>query len=199
MFVTTANTLNILPPLLDRMEVIRLAGYTEDEKINIANKYLLPKQIKDNGVKENEMTFAEDIIKRAASSFDEVMIAVSEDNAKSSIFSVKERLKMAEIVAKKYTNVSASSFKGLTVDFAKVNATNLILRGVRDSSDFDNEAQNALMNKTLDNSIETIFLISSKNVREISSTNVRQILSLAGDVSNFMSTEIISYINSLKT
>ena len=63
MFVTTANTLNILPPLLDRMEVIRLAGYTEDEKINIANKYLLPKQVKDNGVKENEMTLSEDIIK----------------------------------------------------------------------------------------------------------------------------------------
>ena len=63
----------------------------------------------------------------------------------------------------------------------------------------NDEAQNALMNKTLDNSIETIFLISSKNVREISSTNVRQILSLAGDVSNFMSNEIISYINSLKT
>ena len=55
MFVTTANTLNILPPLLDRMEVIRLAGYTEDEKISIANKYLLPKQIKDNGVKDKEM------------------------------------------------------------------------------------------------------------------------------------------------
>ena len=56
--------------------------------------------------------------------------------------------------------------------------TNFILRGLRDSSDFDNEAQNALMNKTLDNSIETIFLISSKNVREISSTNVRQIYRL---------------------
>ena len=63
MFVTTANTLNILPPLLDRMEVIRLAGYTEDEKINIANKYLLPKQIKDNGVKEKEMKLENDIIK----------------------------------------------------------------------------------------------------------------------------------------
>jgi ATP-dependent Lon protease len=63
MFVTTANTLNILPPLLDRMEVIRLAGYTEDEKINIANKYLLPKQIKDNGVKDKEMNLSNDIIK----------------------------------------------------------------------------------------------------------------------------------------
>jgi len=69
MFVTTANTLNILPPLLDRMEVIRLAGYTEDEKINIANKYLLPKQIKDNGVKENEMTLSEDIIKEIIRSY----------------------------------------------------------------------------------------------------------------------------------
>ena len=63
MFVTTANTLNILPPLLDRMEVIRLAGYTEDEKLNIANKYLLPKQIKDNGVKEQEMRLGDDVIK----------------------------------------------------------------------------------------------------------------------------------------
>jgi ATP-dependent Lon protease len=69
MFVTTANTLNILPPLLDRMEVIRLAGYTEDEKINIANKYLLPKQIKDNGVKEKEMTLTQDIIKEIIRSY----------------------------------------------------------------------------------------------------------------------------------
>ena len=63
LFVTTANTLNILPPLLDRMEVIRIPGYTEDEKINIANKYLLPKQIKDNGVKDGEMKFDDDTIK----------------------------------------------------------------------------------------------------------------------------------------
>ena len=69
MFVTTANTLNILPPLLDRMEVIRLAGYTEDEKISIANNYLLPKQMKDNGVKENEMTLSKDIIKEIIRSY----------------------------------------------------------------------------------------------------------------------------------
>ena len=72
MFVTTANTLNILPPLLDRMEVIRLAGYTEDEKINIANKYLLPKQIKDNGVKDKEMTLSKDIIKEIIRSYTKV-------------------------------------------------------------------------------------------------------------------------------
>ena len=69
MFVTTANTLNILPPLLDRMEVIRLAGYTEDEKINIANKYLLPKQIKNNGVKDKEMNLGDDIIKEVIRSY----------------------------------------------------------------------------------------------------------------------------------
>jgi len=69
MFVTTANTLNILPPLLDRMEVIRLAGYTEDEKISIANKYLLPKQIKDNGVKKNEMKLEDNVIQEVIRSY----------------------------------------------------------------------------------------------------------------------------------
>ena len=63
MFVTTANTLNILPPLLDRMEVIRIPGYTEDEKINIADKFLLPKQIKENGVKDGEMEFSDGTLK----------------------------------------------------------------------------------------------------------------------------------------
>ena len=69
MFVTTANTLNILPPLLDRMEVIRIPGYTEDEKINIANKYLLPKQIKDNGVKEGEMDLEDGTVKEIIRSY----------------------------------------------------------------------------------------------------------------------------------
>ena len=69
MFVTTANTLNILPPLLDRMEVIRIPGYTEDEKINIANKYLLPKQIKDNGVKKGELDLSDGTIKEIIRSY----------------------------------------------------------------------------------------------------------------------------------
>ena len=69
MFVTTANTLNILPPLLDRMEVIRIPGYTEDEKINIANKYLLPKQIKENGVKTEELELKDGTIKEIIRSY----------------------------------------------------------------------------------------------------------------------------------
>ncbi len=69
MFVTTANTLNILPPLLDRMEVIRIPGYTEDEKINIANKYLLPKQIKENGVKTEELELQDGTIREIIRSF----------------------------------------------------------------------------------------------------------------------------------
>ena len=63
MFVTTANSMNIPPPLLDRMEVIRLAGYTEDEKVNIARKYLIPKQLEANGLKKGEMSIRTDVIK----------------------------------------------------------------------------------------------------------------------------------------
>jgi ATP-dependent Lon protease len=63
MFVATANTLNIPAALLDRMEVIRLAGYTEDEKVNIAQRYLLPKQLKNNGVKREELTITEDALR----------------------------------------------------------------------------------------------------------------------------------------
>jgi ATP-dependent Lon protease len=69
MFVTTANTLSILPPLLDRLEVIRIPGYTEDEKINIAKNYLKPKQIKDNGLKQNELEINDDVLKQIIRSY----------------------------------------------------------------------------------------------------------------------------------
>jgi len=69
MFVTTANTLNILPPLLDRLEVIRIPGYTEDEKINIANNFLIPKQVKDNGLKKDEWMIANNIVKEIIRSY----------------------------------------------------------------------------------------------------------------------------------
>jgi ATP-dependent Lon protease len=69
MFVTTANTLNILPPLLDRLEVIRIPGYTEEEKVNIANNYLVPKQVKDNGLKDGEFNLKGDVLKNIIQSY----------------------------------------------------------------------------------------------------------------------------------
>ena len=69
MFVTTANTLNILPPLLDRLEVIRIPGYTEEEKINIANNYLIPKQIKDNGLSKNELSINKEVLEDVIRSY----------------------------------------------------------------------------------------------------------------------------------
>ena len=63
MFVATANSFNIPAPLLDRMEVIRLSGYTEDEKVSIAQRYLLPKQIKNNGLKAGELTVSESVLR----------------------------------------------------------------------------------------------------------------------------------------
>tara|TARA_B100001123_G_scaffold427241_1_gene542502 strand:+ start:1946 stop:4333 length:2388 start_codon:yes stop_codon:yes gene_type:complete len=69
MFVTTANSLSILPPLLDRLEVIRIPGYTEDEKVNIANNYLIPKQIKDNGLKNGEMNLEKNVLKDIIQSY----------------------------------------------------------------------------------------------------------------------------------
>ncbi|MDC6465598.1 endopeptidase La [Pelagibacteraceae bacterium] len=69
MFVTTANTLNILPPLLDRLEVIRIPGYTEDEKVSIANNYLLPKQIKDNGLKDGELNLEDNVLQDVIRSY----------------------------------------------------------------------------------------------------------------------------------
>ena len=64
MFVTTANTLNILPPLLDRMEVIRLSGYTEDEKVNISQKFLIPNQSKHNGLKKDEWKLMKKLLEK---------------------------------------------------------------------------------------------------------------------------------------
>ena len=102
LFVTTANTLNILPPLLDRMEVIRLAGYTEDEKINIADKFLLPKQIKDNGVKKGELILSDGTIKEVIRNYTKESGVRNLEREISKI----ARKAVKKIVAKEETTVS---------------------------------------------------------------------------------------------
>ena len=104
MFVTTANTLNILPPLLDRMEVIRLPGYTEDEKINIANKFLLPKQIKDNGVKDGELILSDGTIKEIIRSYTKES---GVRNLEREISKITRKV-VKKVVSKEETKVSVS-------------------------------------------------------------------------------------------
>jgi len=110
MFVTTANTLNILPPLLDRLEVIRIPGYTEDEKINIANKYLLPKQIENNGIKEGEMTFEKDTIKN-----------IIRDYTKESGVRNLER-EISKISRKTVTQIISEGKKNVVIDEKNLNS-----------------------------------------------------------------------------
>jgi len=110
MFVTTANTLNILPPLLDRLEVIRIPGYTEDEKINIANKYLLPKQIENNGIKEGEMTFEKDTIRN-----------IIRDYTKESGVRNLER-EISKISRKTVTQIISEGKKNVVIDEKNLNS-----------------------------------------------------------------------------
>ena len=104
MFVTTANTLNIPGPLLDRMEVIRLAGYTEDEKLQIAKKYLLPKQLKDNGLKEDELSIG-----------DEQILDVIRSYTKESGVRSLER-ELSKIARKSVKEIVSNKSKKITLD-----------------------------------------------------------------------------------
>ena len=104
MFVTTANTLNILPPLLDRMEVIRIPGYTEDEKINIADKFLLPKAIKENGVKDGEMEVSGGTLKQIIRNYTRES---GVRNLEREIFKVSRKV-VKKIVSSEETNVKVN-------------------------------------------------------------------------------------------
>tara|TARA_B100000768_G_C11212182_1_gene346526 strand:+ start:145 stop:618 length:474 start_codon:yes stop_codon:yes gene_type:complete len=139
----------------------------------------------------------EEIIDRAANLFDHLLISVANDSSKSTMFELDARLKLVEIISSRYSNVTVSSYDGLTVDFAKSNKINVILRGVRNSSDFNYESQISQMNNTMDKSLESIFFIASDSYKSITSSLVRQIISLNGDYSNFISNDVDRYIKKI--
>ena len=139
----------------------------------------------------------EEIIDRAANLFDHLLISVAKDSSKATMFEIDERLKLVEIISSRYSNVTASSYDGLTVDFAKSNNINVILRGVRNSSDFNYESQISQMNNSMDKSIESLFFIASDSYKSITSSLVRQIISLNGDYSNFISNDVARYIKEI--
>ena len=132
------------------------------------------------------------IISRASKIVDNLIVAVAKDTGKNSLFSQEERTNLVKIEVQelKLNNVKVLPFSGLLVDFIKKENIDFIIRGLRTNSDFENESIMASMNRELYNNVETIFLTSLNSTQFISSTLVRQILSLGGDIEKFISKKV---------
>ena len=128
-----------------------------------------------------------DIMERALSIFDKLIIAVLENPRKSSLFSVEERMEMIrDAAAGKKLAVQVDSFSGLLIDYLKKKKARVIIRGLRAVSDFEYEFQLALMNRNLDGSIETVFLMTDEVNSYLSSNIVKEVAVLGGDISKFV-------------
>lgn len=132
-----------------------------------------------------------DLVQRAASNiFDKVYICVVENSNKNTVFSLEERVVLAKKSLENIKNIEVIPFSGLLVDFAtKLNAK-VILRGLRVVSDFEYEFQMSSMNKKLNNNIESIFLTPSESYAFLSSSLVKEIAQLGGDISAFVNEDV---------
>ena len=130
----------------------------------------------------------EDLVRRAASLFDRVVVAIAiNTGSKMPMFTIGERLAMATDALEEFPNVEVTAYEGLTVDFARANGLRVIIRGLRAVSDFEYEFQLANMNRHLTEEVETAFLTPTEKYTFISSSLVREIAELGGDVSEFVS------------
>lgn len=127
-----------------------------------------------------------DLIERAARLFDHVTIAVADSKKKSPLFSLEERIDLAEQVTSHLDNVEVSGFSGLLIFHCQEKNANMVLRGVRTVSDFEYEFQLATMNRKLDKNIETVFLTPDERLSFISSSLVREISAMGGDAAQFV-------------
>ena len=131
-----------------------------------------------------------DIIMRAARLFDRVVVAVAGSTSKTTAFTTDQRTDMARRVLAPFKNVEVTSFTGLVVDHAKAQGAMVIIRGLRAVSDFEYEFQMAGMNRHLNDAVETIFLTPSEHLNYISSSLVREIANLGGDVTRFVHADV---------
>ena len=134
----------------------------------------------------------QDLIRRGAALFGTVIVAVASAHHKKTLFSLDERLDMVREVVAPLGNVSVLPFSGLIRDFAVAQNAKAMLRGVRSVTDFDFEAQLAGMNRALAPDIETVFLTPDSRYQFISSTLVREIASLQGDVAQFVAPSVLT-------
>ena len=128
----------------------------------------------------------EDLVRRATKLFDEVVVAIATNPDKAPLFSLEERVVLASDVLKDLPGVSVTGYEGLTVDFARERGLSAIIRGLRAVSDFEYEFQLATMNRHLTDQVETVFLTPTEHYTFVSSSLVREIARLGGDVSSFL-------------
>ena len=129
----------------------------------------------------------EELFRRASRLYEEVIVAVADSRAKRPMFTLDERIGIAREALAPFPNVRIEPFRGLLVDFVRLHKAQVILRGLRTVTDFEYEFQLAGMNRKLSPEVETVFMTPSEEFQFVSSTLVREIASLGGDVTAFVS------------
>lgn len=135
-----------------------------------------------------------DVIERASELFDKVIVLVMSNSAKTSAFTVEERMTLIEKCIKS-PDIKVDTYSGLLVDYAKINNASAIVKGLRAVSDFDYEFQQALINKSLYPEVETVFLAARGENMFLSSSMVKEVCRLNGDISPYVPSEIVNDIN----
>ena len=137
-----------------------------------------------------------DVIRRASVSFDRIIVGVLHNSAKSPLFSVEERVNILEKATKDIPNVEVQPFEGLSVNFARENHAQVIVRGLRAVTDFEYELQMAQTNRVLAPDVDTVFMTTSLEYAYLSSTIMKEAASFGGDISKFAPPEIIEAVRS---
>jgi len=137
-----------------------------------------------------------DIIERASKLFDSIIVAAVKSSSKNMLFTIEERISMINGSISKLKNVTADSFEGLLVDYAYKKGTSVIIRGLRTISDFEYELQMDLTNRKIGNGITTVFLMPGEKYSYISSTLIKEIAKLKGDISSFVPENAVKLIKS---
>jgi len=135
-----------------------------------------------------------DIIKRGAKAFDKIIVAVLVNVDKKYLFEIDERVQLIKKVTKDIENVEVRSFNGLLVNFLKECNSNIILKGLRTTCDFEYEMQMSFMNSELDSDIETVCMMASSKNLHISSSGVKQVAKFGGNIKGLVPSEIVSDI-----
>jgi len=136
-----------------------------------------------------------DLVERAAGLFDRIIVAVGTNTQKGNTLPADQRVALAREVLADIDNVEVTSFEGLLTEFVKQQEANIILRGLRTVADFEYEFQLVGMNRVLEPHIETVFLAPAEHLSYISSTLVREIATLGGDISKFVHPAVEAAIN----